>query len=149
MVNIMYAMTDFTPENGGTCMVTGSHLWEDGREPGDDDEVVKIEMSKGSLSIWRGPPWHGAGRNVTDTPRTGLQVGFNAGFLRSYENQLLLVPPAIARSMPWREVCEMLGYHTYRGMLGTLEERSPMEVLGMVPALLQEFKRGGRLLSIP
>ena len=144
VVNIMYAMTDFTADNGGTCMVTGSHLWEDGREPTDDDEIVKVEMPKGSISMWRGSLWHGAGMNVTDTPRTGLQLGFNAGYLRSYENQLLLVPPAHARYLP-PKVSELFGYHTYRGMLGSLDAGSPMEALGMVPA----FLRDGREAETP
>jgi ectoine hydroxylase-related dioxygenase (phytanoyl-CoA dioxygenase family) len=139
VLNIMYAMTEFTAENGGTCMVTGSHLWDDRREPTDDDEIVKVEMPKGSIAIWRGSLWHGAGQNLTDVPRTGLQVGFNAGFLRSYENQMLLVPPAYARYLP-TSVRELIGYHTFRGMLGSLDEKSPMEALGMVPPLLQESK---------
>jgi ectoine hydroxylase-related dioxygenase (phytanoyl-CoA dioxygenase family) len=129
MVNFMFAVTDFTAENGATRMVPGSHKWPDGRLPAEDDEVVDIAMRKGSVAIWLGSTWHGAGQNRTDTPRLGAEIAFNCGWLRPHEAYHLLVPPALARDMPPR-VQEVLGYKAHRGMLGCIEQRSPMELFG-------------------
>ena len=129
MVNFMYAVTDFTPENGATRMVPKSHLWPEGREPGPDDEVVDVAMKRGSVAIWLGSTWHGAGLNTTDTPRLGAEMAFNCGWLRPHEAYHLLVPPALARDYPVR-VQEVLGYKAHRGMLGCIEQRSPMELFG-------------------
>ncbi|MDB5392649.1 MAG: phytanoyl-CoA dioxygenase [Rhodospirillales bacterium] len=129
MVNFMFAVTDFTAENGATRMVPGSHKWPAGRLPGEEDEVVDIAMRKGSVAIWLGSTWHGAGQNKTDKQRLGAEIAFNCGWLRPHEAYHLLVPPALARDMP-PQVQEVLGYKAHRGMLGCLEQRSPMELFG-------------------
>ena len=129
MLNFMYAITDFTEENGATKMVPGSHLWPEGREPTDTDEVLTMAMPRGSFAVWLGSTWHGAGQNLTDTPRLGCEIGFNCGWLRPHENYQLLIPPGLARDMPL-QVQEILGYKAHRGMLGCIEQRSPMEVFG-------------------
>ena len=46
---------------------------------------------------------------------------------------LLLVPPLVARDLPLK-VQEVLGYRAHRGMLGCIEQQSPLERLGLVPA---------------
>ena len=129
MVNFMFAVTDFTAENGATRMVPGSHRWPEGRLPAEDDEVVDIVMPKGSVAIWLGSTWHGAGQNRTTERRLGAEIAFNCGWLRPHEAYHLLVPPALARDMP-PLVQEMLGYKAHRGMLGVIKQRSPMELFG-------------------
>src|SRR5206468_6844040 len=44
---------------------------------------------------------------------------------------LLLVPPTVARDLPL-SVQEALGYRAYRGMIGCIEQQSPLERLGLV-----------------
>ncbi len=129
MVNFMYAVTDFTAENGATRMVPGSHKWPDGRLPTADDEVVDIEMKKGSVAIWLGSTWHGAGQNMTGANRLGAEIAFNCGWLRPHEAYHLMIPPGLARDLP-PQVQEVLGYKAHRGMLGCIEQRSPMELFG-------------------
>ena len=129
MVNFMFAVTDFTAENGATRMVPGSHRWPEGRLPTDGDEVVDIVMPKGSVAIWLGSTWHGAGQNRTNERRLGAEIAFNCGWLRPHEAYHLLIPPALARDMP-PLVQEMIGYKAHRGMLGVIEQRSPMELFG-------------------
>ena len=134
MVNFMYAVTDFTAENGATRMVPGSHKWSQGRLPTADDEVVDVVMKKGSVAIWLGSTWHGAGQNRTGAQRLGAEIAFNCGWLRPHEAYHLLIPPALARDMP-PQVQEVLGYKAHRGMLGCIEQRSPMELLGFSKAV--------------
>jgi ectoine hydroxylase-related dioxygenase (phytanoyl-CoA dioxygenase family) len=46
-VQILYAATNFTAQNGATLVVPGSHLWDDTRLPF-FDEAVPAVMSRGS-----------------------------------------------------------------------------------------------------
>jgi len=130
----MWAVTDFTKDNGATRAVPGSHRWEAGRVPSPDDPVDYLEMPKGSVAIWLGTTYHAASVNRTGQARIGTQMGFNCGWLRPHEANLLLVPPVVARDMPLN-VQEVLGYRAYRGMLGCIEQQSPGEWLGMDPGL--------------
>jgi hypothetical protein len=129
MVNFMFAVTDFTAENGATRMVPGSHRWPEGRAPTEDDEVIDLVMPAGGVAIWLGSTWHGAGVNRTDTARLGAEMAFNCGWLRPHEAYHLLIPPALARDFPTR-VQDVIGYKAHRGMLGCIQQRSPSEILG-------------------
>jgi ectoine hydroxylase-related dioxygenase (phytanoyl-CoA dioxygenase family) len=130
----MWAVTDFTRENGATRAIPGSHLWPAGRHPTADDPVDYLEMAKGSAAVWLGATYHAASSNRTDAARIGTQMGFNCGWLRPHEANLLLVPPLVARDMPLN-VQEVLGYRAYRGMLGCIEQQSPGEWLGLNASL--------------
>ena len=136
LLHCMVAVTDFTAENGATRIIPGSHKWPAGRVPTAHDEVLAMAMPRGSVAIWLGSTWHGAGQNTTSQPRLGADMGFNPGWLRPHEAYHLMVPPGLARDLPVR-VQEILGYKAHRGMLGVIEQRSPSEVFGFnryVPA---------------
>ncbi len=136
----MWAVTDFTKENGATRAIPGSHLWPAGRVPTDDDPVEYLEMPRGSFAVWLGSTFHAASTNHTDQPRIGTQMGFNCGWLRPHEANLLLVPPLVAQNMPLN-VQEVLGYRAHRGMLGCIEQQSPIEKLGMLAAAASSSNR--------
>ena len=96
----MWAMSDFSAENGGTQIVPGSHRWPAGRlaKP---DEIVRAEMHAGSVLFWLGGTLHGAGANVTDDDwRYGIVLTYNLGWLRQEENQNLSMPLADALALP-------------------------------------------------
>ncbi len=46
VVNSMWALDDFTPSNGATRLVPGSHLWENDRRPDADAEITVAEMPR-------------------------------------------------------------------------------------------------------
>lgn len=104
----IWALTDFTEENGATRVIPGSHTWEDDRASS-LEETVAAEMPKGSVMLFTGSVYHGGGANRSQEPRIAIQVGYNLGWLRQEENQYLAVPPAVARHIP-EKLQKLIGY---------------------------------------
>ena len=107
-LNTMWALTDFTKENGATRVVPGSVDWPDEREP-QPEEVVQAEMSKGSVLFFTGSVIHAGGGNTSDGVRMGLNVDYCLDWLRQEENQYLSCPPEIARNFE-QSLTELIGY---------------------------------------
>ncbi|MEQ9642375.1 MAG: phytanoyl-CoA dioxygenase family protein [Alphaproteobacteria bacterium] len=131
-VEAMFALTDFTAENGATRVVPGSHTWPRDREP-QAHEIIQAEMPAGSALIYLGSTLHGGGANVTtDTRRRGMFLGYVVGWLRTEENTFLTVPIEAVREMP-RRIQELLGYKAHRA-IGVVDVGSPMALLGEPPS---------------
>ncbi|MFP6729522.1 MAG: phytanoyl-CoA dioxygenase family protein [Alphaproteobacteria bacterium] len=129
LCNTMWALYDFTAETGATRVIPGSHLWDDQRIPGADDEIVQAVMPRGSCLIYLGSVWHGGGANRSaDQWRNGMICGYSLGWLRQEENQYLAVPPAIAKDLP-EHVQHLIGYKIHGGFLGWVEGHDPHVVL--------------------
>ena len=92
VVASMWAMSDFTAENGGTRLVPGSHRWPADRSY-TPDEVVAAEMPAGSVLYWMGGTFHGAGANVSKSRRFGIVLSYSVGWVRQEENQYLSITP--------------------------------------------------------
>ena len=96
----MWAISDFTADNGGTQIVPGSHRWGEDRVA-TPDEIVRAEMPAGSVLFWAGGTLHGGGANVTDSDwRYGIVLTYTLGWLRQEENQHLSMPAADAFALP-------------------------------------------------
>jgi len=128
VVNTMWALDDFTPTNGATRLVPGSHRWEVGRRPDADAEMTVAEMPAGSTMFYVGNLWHGGGANQTERPRLGVILEYVVGWLRPQENHCLAVPRAVVRELPER-LQELLGYNIYPPFLGYVDGRHPRSVL--------------------
>lgn len=127
------ALVDFTADNGATRVFPGSHRWEAGRYPTDDEAVV-AEMPAGSAIVYLGSTFHGGGAHSGTEPRRGVHLSYTLGWLRTEENNYLAVPPDVAAHLP-RECQEVLGYAVHDaierggGYLGMLDMRDPVELL--------------------
>lgn len=105
----MWAISEFTADNGGTLIVPGSHRWEADRVA-QPDEIARAEMPAGSVLFWLGGTLHGAGANVTDDDwRYGVIYTFNLGWLRTEENQHLSMPLADVMALP-KDMQSRLGF---------------------------------------
>ncbi|UTT50903.1 MULTISPECIES: phytanoyl-CoA dioxygenase family protein [Rhodococcus] len=118
-VQIMIAISDFTEENGGTLVVPGSHKWDDTRAP-KRDEAVSTVMTAGSALIWIGSTYHGGGDNNSRSPRTGLTLSFDLGYLRQEENHYLVLPQEQARMLP-DDIAKLVGYQACPPFMGWVE----------------------------
>jgi len=120
----IWALTDFTVENGATRIVPGSHRSDRRPRKGEVADSVTTVMPRGSVLLYDGAAWHGGGDNDSDARRLGIVVNHCAGFLRQEENQLLAVPRDMAATFP-RRLQQMLGYGTYKGLMGHVDQEDP------------------------
>ena len=114
-VNVMWMLCDFSPENGGTRFVPGSHLR--GRPPGEQDaeeETLAAEGPAGTAMVFDGRLWHGTGANVSDVSRYGLLSTFCGPQFRPQENFTIGTrPEVLAEASP--ELLALLGFKIWSG----------------------------------
>ena len=115
-LNTIWALTDFTKENGATQVVPGSPQWPEERKATRED-ITYAEMPQGSVLIYSGTVIHGGGANQSTTDRVGLNITYSLGWLRQEENQYLSCPPEIAKDFS-PELQELLGYTMMNYALG-------------------------------
>jgi len=127
-VSCIWAMHDFTKENGATRVVPGSHRLAHGVRVADGETAV-AEMPRGSVVMYLGSTFHGGGANVSNETRYGINVDYVLGWLRQEENQYLSYTLDEVRQLPER-VQRLLGYEVGAYALGYIDGgRSPMELL--------------------
>lgn len=126
--NTMWAITDFTEENGATRLVPGSHLFDHSPNPLEHYDTLPATMPKGSVLVWVGSLWHGGGANHTDRRRVGIAMNYCAGYLRQQENQQLGIPQELVCRFPKR-LRELVGYSIYNGLLGHIDKHHPARLL--------------------
>lgn len=128
----MWAVTDFTRDNGGTMIVPGSNHWEDERTP-EPHEILCTEMPAGSVLIYSGNTIHGAGANRANSARLGVALHYTLGWLRQEENQFLTLPLDEARKLP-EPVQRLMGYSLGATHLGFVDHVDPHEFLNQTQA---------------
>lgn len=116
-ITAIFALTDFTEENGATIVVPGSHRWTGLAETRPED-CGRATMRAGSALLYSGKIIHGGGPNTSrDGWRVGLHAGFVCGWLRPEENHQLTTPIEVARTLPER-VQSLLGFRSYAQPMG-------------------------------
>ena len=106
--NTIWALTDFTAENGATQCVPGSQDW-DWSQSHTAEQICQAEMTKGSVFIYSGSVLHAGGENRSSAHRLGLNLTYCLGWLRQEENQYLSCPPEIAKNFD-PALQDLLGY---------------------------------------
>lgn len=115
-ISAMWALDDFTAENGATRIVPGSHDLR-GIDSVEENDVEQAVMPRGSVLFYLGSTLHGGGANTTGAPRAGLITTYSLGWLRQEENQYLTVPREIADSYP-DHIRRLMGYQAHGRYLG-------------------------------
>lgn len=136
MMNVMWALDDFTEENGATRVWPGSHRTDpDGMLP--ESQAVSAAMPRGSALIFLGSALHSGGANRSARPRRGAIFSYCQGWLRPWENPWLAYPPEVARHFD-DELAALVGYRQHLPSLGNFEGQCPSVLLGdEVPDHLQ------------
>lgn len=112
-VSCMFALSDFTAENGATRVAPGSHLWDDYKREAAAHEITQAVMPSGSGMIYTGNVLHGAGANKTENEaRFGLHMSYIYGWLTPEEAGCLGVTEERAKTLT-KQQQRLLGYRCY------------------------------------
>ncbi len=126
MITALWALDDFTVANGATRIVPGSHQRPAGKP--DPAEAVAAEMPAGSVLLFSGRLYHGAGANTTTRPRLGVVIDYIQPWLRPCEAHTLSTSRTEARQLPQR-LQELLGFNQPTPYLGFINGRHPRDWL--------------------
>ncbi len=125
--NTMWALTDFTADNGATWILPGSSRL-------DDDQAANIAgvqavMPRGSVLFYDGKVLHGAGANRAAEVRRGVNITYAVGWVRQEENQYLACPADVARTLD-DDLLKMMGYRQGAFALGYVgDQTDPLAAL--------------------
>jgi ectoine hydroxylase-related dioxygenase (phytanoyl-CoA dioxygenase family) len=128
VLNTMWALDDFTEDNGATVVVPASQQRSMADRPA-DDEAIPATMPAGSVMFYVGTVWHGGGANRTTERRLGVILEYVASWLRAQETHTVSVPPEVVRTLD-PKLQELLGYNIFPPFLGYVDGRHPRRALG-------------------
>jgi ectoine hydroxylase-related dioxygenase (phytanoyl-CoA dioxygenase family) len=111
--NTIWMLDDFTPDNGATRMIPGSHRW--GTKPQDvlDDptashpQEVLLTGEAGSIAVMNAHMWHGGTANRTAAPRLAMHAFYCRRDKPQQQYQTRLLRPGVQAGLS-REVRQML-----------------------------------------
>lgn len=127
LVNVMWPLSPFRPENGATVIWPGSHgIHALGAPP--SHAGTPITCDPGSAILFLGSTLHHGGANRSAAPRRGIVAGYSLGWLKPYENPWLAYPPQVARGFP-ASLAALIGYRQHRPNLGNFEGQCPSVLL--------------------
>jgi ectoine hydroxylase-related dioxygenase (phytanoyl-CoA dioxygenase family)/AcrR family transcriptional regulator len=123
----VWAIDDFTADNGATVVVPGSHTWGEGRVA-TPDEAVPAVMPAGSVVFFLGTTWHGGGENRSDRGRLAVTHQYCAPFVRQQENYLLELDRETVRQLS-PELRALVGYSIFPPFMGMVDGMHPLRLL--------------------
>jgi ectoine hydroxylase-related dioxygenase (phytanoyl-CoA dioxygenase family) len=123
-VSTVWAVDDFTPDNGATEIVPGSHHWGDEPPADDDPRIVAVEMPPGSVVVFAGTLWHGGGANRTDAPRLAISPQYCEPWARQQETQMVAVGQTAATYSD--RIRALLGYSIHPPFMGHIDGLHPL-----------------------
>jgi ectoine hydroxylase-related dioxygenase (phytanoyl-CoA dioxygenase family) len=140
-VSTMWAIDDFTEENGSTEVIPGSHLWGDEKllnlyvgdasvelAPQHAPLLRPLVMGAGSCAVFAGTLVHRGGANRSAAVRTAISNQYCEPWARQQENFFLSIPKSKVAQMSGR-LQSMLGYSIHPPFMGQVTARHPRKVL--------------------
>lgn len=125
----IFALDEFTDDNGATVVIPGSHRWDEKR-PADEDKAraIKAVMPQGSMLFFLGTTWHHGGENESNVPRMCLTAQYCAPWCRQQENYSLSISRDTVRQCSPR-IRQLLGYSIHRPFMGMVNGKHPLRLL--------------------
>ena len=155
-ISTIFAIDEFTTENGATQVLPGSHNWPDpdkqvlsilsdidfatkgrGSNPNEvpdriakayADQIVDVTMPAGSVVVFLGTLLHRGGRNRSAASRLALSNQYCEPWARPQENYFLAIPREKAASFSPR-VQSLLGYSIHPPFMGHALGKHPLRFL--------------------
>jgi ectoine hydroxylase-related dioxygenase (phytanoyl-CoA dioxygenase family) len=124
-INVLLAVDDFTPDNGATLVVPGSHQRA---TPPDADymkaHAVPATCAAGSIVVFDSTLWHCAGANVSGSDRLAINHQFTRSFIKQQIDYVRALGPELVARQPARTQ-QILGQYTR--VVTSLDEYYPPE----------------------
>ena len=122
----IWAIDDFTVDNGATDIIAGSHLW--GAEKPDAADRRPVVMSAGSCVFFLATLWHGGGANRSANPRLALTAQYCEPWVRPQEAFTLSMTRDTVRAVS-EDIRRMLGYSIHPPFIGQVDGMHPKRLL--------------------
>ncbi|HYG79946.1 MAG TPA: phytanoyl-CoA dioxygenase family protein, partial [Pyrinomonadaceae bacterium] len=111
-VNVMFAIDEFSRENGATLAVPGTHQ----RVPPPDPEylgacAVPVECPAGSMFVFDSTLWHAAGANVSGQDRLAINHQFTRSFFKQQVDYVRALGDEVVLAQKPRTQ-QLLGWYT-------------------------------------
>jgi ectoine hydroxylase-related dioxygenase (phytanoyl-CoA dioxygenase family) len=139
----IWAMTDFTLDNGATRVVPGSHVVPAGTTAAQamaERTMERAEMERRSVLFYTGKVWHGAGANQSAHVRQGINLTYCVGWIRQEENQYLSTPLEVARTLD-DDLLKLMGYQLGGPAIGYVRDfEDPMVAVRDLPKVAFDFE---------
>jgi len=140
-VSTMWALDDFTEDNGATEVIPASHRWSDEQlidvYEGDDSVTLAPEyqphlrpllMPAGACAVFAGTLVHRGGPNRSPGVRRAISNQYCEPWARQQENFFLAIPKGKVAKMSPR-LQSLLGYSVHPPFMGQVTARHPRKVL--------------------
>lgn len=122
----IWAIDDFTADNGATEIIPGSHLW--GHRMPEESEREPVVMKAGSCVFFVGTLWHGGGANRTQSSRLAVTAQYCEPWLRPQEAFTLSTTRDTVRAVS-EDIRRMLGYSIHPPFIGQVDGMHPKRLL--------------------
>ena len=122
----IWAIDDFTADNGATDIIPGSHLW--GPEKPDPAARRPVVMGAGSCVFFLGTLWHGGGANTSSQPRLAVTAQYCEPWVRPQEAFTLSTTRDTVRAVS-EDIRRMLGYSIHPPFIGQVDGMHPKRLL--------------------
>jgi ectoine hydroxylase-related dioxygenase (phytanoyl-CoA dioxygenase family) len=111
-LNVMFAIDEFTAENGGTLVVPGTHQ----RIPAPSVDylnanAVSVECAEGCMLVFDSTLWHAAGPNASGRDRLAVNHQFTRSFFKQQIDYVRALGNERLAKLPAR-VQQLLGWYT-------------------------------------
>jgi ectoine hydroxylase-related dioxygenase (phytanoyl-CoA dioxygenase family) len=127
-ISAIWAIDDFTSDNGATQIVPGSHRWGADVPTENDPRIIDVVMPAGSVVVFMGTLWHRGGANRSNAARLAVTPQYCEPWARQQEQMVLSVgAEAAARFSP--RIQSMLGFGIYPPFMGHINGMHPLRLL--------------------
>lgn len=126
-VSAIWALDEFTADNGATELIPGSHKWGATRPAGFEAGARKAVAPAGSLLVFPGNLTHRGADNRGQPPRLAVTTQFCQGWHRQQENMMLAVGETAKDLSP--RVQELIGYSLHPPFMGMVNGLHPLRLI--------------------
>jgi ectoine hydroxylase-related dioxygenase (phytanoyl-CoA dioxygenase family) len=142
-ITVIWAIEDFTADNGATELIPGSQRWADEHPDDRRAPAIAAVMPAGSVLMFDAALWHRGGHNRSAGTRLAISPQYCQPYLRPQESMLLIMPPDAARACSER-LRTLLGYSIHPPFIGQVDGMHPLR---LVDAGYREHKTEDHIIA--